>query len=76
MKGAQRLRNPPRLCEAAARRVGSIAVHDLADAPDAAFIQMVGKPFEQGDGMSGIAVDRVMRECKGPEEPAPDGSWW
>jgi len=65
MKGAQRLRDAPGLRETAARRVGRIAVHDLADASDAALIQMVGEPPEKSDGMSGIAVHAVMREGKG-----------
>src|SRR5438874_2854910 len=74
MKGAQGLGDAPGLCETAARCVGRIAVHDLADASDAALIQMVGEPSEKGDGMSGIAVYRVVREGKGTQEPAPDGS--
>src|SRR5256885_8751130 len=55
------------------RRVGRIAAHDLADASDAALIQMVGEPPEKSDGMSGIAVHAVMREGKGTQEPAQIG---
>src|SRR5205823_1066328 len=74
MKGAQGLGDAPGLCETTARCVGRIAVHDLADASYAALIQMVGDPPEKRDCMSGIAVYTVVREGKGTQEPAPDGS--
>src|SRR5437588_12380586 len=74
MKGAQGLGATPGLRATAARCVGSVAVHDLTHAPYAALIQMVGGPFGEGQGLFGIAVYRVVREGKGTQEPAPDGS--
>ena len=50
---AQHFRHAPRLRDAAARRVGLLGVEDLADRPDARFVEMREKPVEESCGVLG-----------------------
>src|SRR5215469_12976744 len=51
-----------------------IAVHDFAEAADAGLVQMRSETFKQCEGVSGVAVDPVMCQGIGTEEPRPHGA--
>src|SRR5215212_8804237 len=69
------LGNAPRLGDAAARRVRSISVENLADRADAGIVEVRHETFERR--ARGVEVIRVhLQPCidEGADQPSPDGA--
>ena len=54
--------------------MGCVAIEDFADRAQASVQQVVGHRFEHAQGQVTIAMATPVGQCKGPQQPAPDGA--
>src|SRR5258706_1563297 len=71
MPGAQCLGDAPGLGVAAARGMRRIAVEDFTDCSDTGLSKVCGDALEEGERVRRVAINPLVCDCKGTQQPAP-----
>src|SRR5258706_12089051 len=71
MPGAQGLGDAPGLGTAAARGMRRIAVEDFTDCSDTGLSKVCGDAAEEGERVRRVAINPLVCDCKGTQQPAP-----